>query len=135
MFVWNESWATGNEIIDAQHKELFKAINSLLEACSKGEGQNVISKTMQFLIDYTKKHFGDEEKLQQQYHYPDYANHKKMHEKFKESMVDLASQLKAQGATTLIMTKISSSTGGWLISHIEHEDKKVAAHIRKQSGN
>jgi hemerythrin-like metal-binding protein len=133
MFTWSESWAVGNELIDAQHKQLFKAINSLMDACSKGEGQSAVNSTMQFLIDYTKKHFGDEEKLQQKYSYPDYTKHKQTHEDFKNAMNDLKNQLQTQGSTTLLVTKISSSVGGWLISHIEREDKKLADYIRKQS--
>ena len=62
-YYWKDEWATGNANIDTQHKQLFKAINDLLEACSSGQGRVKLSATMQFLIDYTDKHFGDEEKM------------------------------------------------------------------------
>ncbi len=30
---------TGNALIDKEHRELLKAVNDLLDACSKGEGR------------------------------------------------------------------------------------------------
>ena len=31
---------TGNTMIDQEHKELFEAVNRLLDACSKGQGRS-----------------------------------------------------------------------------------------------
>ena len=132
-FNWNENLATGNTLIDTQHKQLFNAINELLNACKSNHGQASIDSTMQFLIDYTHEHFGEEEKLQQKYHYPDYQNHKKIHDSFKLSIEELAKNLKTEGPTALLLTKITSSTGDWLINHIHLQDKKVAAHIHEKS--
>ena len=67
---------SGNILIDQQHKQLIDAINNLLQACSTGKGRAEIAKTTKFLYDYTQKHFRDEERLQMQYRYPDYPNHK-----------------------------------------------------------
>jgi hemerythrin len=128
-FTWNDNLSTGNAMIDAQHKQLFTAINDLLDACGSGHGKARIDSTMRFLIEYTHKHFGDEEELQKQYHYPGYAEHKKMHDSFKASIEELAKELQTQGATPVLVAKITASTGEWLIHHIQHEDKRVAAHI------
>lgn len=129
-FNWTEAWATGNTMIDAEHKELFRAINELLEACTSGHGQDRIASTMKFLIDYTAQHFGDEEALQQNSHYPDYPRHKTLHENFKKTVADLDKKLKEQGPTPTLITQVSSSTGGWLITHIAQEDKRLAAHVK-----
>ena len=32
---------TGNALIDSEHRQLFKAVNDLLDACSQGNGQTV----------------------------------------------------------------------------------------------
>ena len=62
--------------IDAEHKQLFDAINDLMDACAQGVGREKIMSTTQFLNSYVNKHFGDEEKLQVQSKYPGYAAHK-----------------------------------------------------------
>jgi len=121
---------TGNSAIDAQHKELIAAINTLLDACSKGKGRDSLNSTAQFLYDYTSKHFADEEKLQIASNYPDYQNHKRYHEEFKKVVRDLIAELDKDGPTIAMVGKMNTSIGGWFINHIKVQDAKVAAHIR-----
>ena len=121
---------TGNEMIDSQHRQLFKAINDFQDACSSGQGKDRVSATMKFLVDYTAKHFGDEERLQQQSNYPDQPNHKKLHEEFKSLVADLAKQQQNEKSTIMVLTKLSNSLGNWFVNHIMREDKRIAAHVR-----
>jgi len=132
-YTWTDDLTTGNEAIDAQHKQLFKALNDLIDACFKGEGHAKLDPTVQFLVDYTEKHFADEEKLMQQYGYPGYLNHKKLHEAFDRTAVEIAEQLKKEGPTAAMVRKVNSSIGNWFTHHIKDEDKKVAAYIRDNS--
>lgn len=131
-FTWTAALETGNGTIDAQHKQLIGAINSLLEACSKGQGRAKLKETTDFLYEYTSKHFADEEKLQLASKYPDYPNHKRYHETFKQVVRDINAQLNEQGPTIVLVGKVNSSIGDWLVNHIQKEDVKVAAHIRSQ---
>jgi hemerythrin len=117
-------------MIDTQHKELIKAVNSLLAACSSGKGRAALHETLDFLSNYTARHFADEEKLQMQHRYPDYVNHKKLHDRFKVVVADLSRQLKTEGPTVVLVGKVNASIGDWLVTHIKREDKKVAAHLR-----
>lgn len=121
---------TGNPTIDAQHKAWFTAINNLLDACAKGKGRDTLSSTAKFLYDYTVKHFADEEKLQLESKYPDYANHKRYHEEFKRVVRDINEELAREGPTIVMVGKVNNSLGSWFLNHIKREDTKVAAHIR-----
>lgn len=123
---------TGNALIDQQHKELFDAINALLDACAQGKGRDSLKKTTSFLYEYTSKHFADEEKLQQASQYPDYPNHKQYHEGYKKVVRELMDQLEKDGPTIVLVGKVNSAVAGWLINHIKREDVKVAAHIRSK---
>jgi len=131
-FIWKNEWVTGNATIDTQHKQLFKAINDLLDACSGGQGRVKLDSTIQFLIDYTNKHFSDEEKIQQQYNYPDAPNHKKLHNAFKSMVLGLAQKLRTEGPSIAIVAKVNSDLGDWLVKHVQREDKKIAEYIRNQ---
>lgn len=131
-YSWTTDLETGNAKIDEQHKQLFVAINNLLEACSKGKGRDALKETTSFLYDYTSKHFADEEKLQLASQYPDYANHKQYHETFKKTVRELMDQLETQGPNIVLVGKVNTAVAGWLISHIKREDVKVAAHIRSK---
>lgn len=130
-YKWNPNLETGNLTIDSQHKELIQAINELLDACSQGKGRVQVAKTSEFLLNYTKTHFADEEKLQIQARYPDYTKHKQYHTEFVKVVQDIVSQLNAEGSSVVIVGKINNAIAGWLINHITREDVKVAEHIRK----
>lgn len=123
---------TGNPVIDSEHKQLFDAINNLLDACSKGQGRAEIEKTTKFLYDYTSKHFANEEKLQIQSRYPDYQHHKELHEGFKKSVAAVAKKLSEQGPTIVLVGEINSLVSGWLITHIKMEDKKLATFLKNK---
>lgn len=134
-YSWDKSLETGNLTIDTQHKSIIKAINDLLDACSKGKGRVEVEKTLKFLQDYVIKHFSDEEKLQLKYNYPDYKAHREKHEAFKKVVKDIVDEYNKSGASIQLVAKVNSSVAGWLISHIKIEDKKVAAHIKSGGGN
>uniref|UniRef100_UPI0038CC0595 bacteriohemerythrin n=1 Tax=Luxibacter massiliensis TaxID=2219695 RepID=UPI0038CC0595 len=131
-YVFDSSLETGNSTIDSQHRILFDRINDLLDACANGKGRAEIAATLKFLEDYTKEHFDDEEVLQRESGYPDRVNHKKYHEGFKRVVHQLGEQLQKEGPTVVLVGKINSSIGGWLVNHIQKEDVKVAAHIAAQ---
>ncbi|MDR1972117.1 MAG: hemerythrin family protein [Treponema sp.] len=129
-YEWDKTLETGHEMIDSQHKQLFAAINDLLAKCEEGKGTDELGKSLDFLNDYTIKHFFDEEKLQQKYNYPDYPNHKQYHEGFKKTVRDLKVQLIMKGPTAELLQEVHSKIGDWLVSHIKVQDSKLAAHIK-----
>lgn len=131
-YTWSADLETGNATIDSQHKELISAINKLLDACSAGQGRTQIAETSNFLVEYTKRHFGDEERLQRDSKYPDYATHKTYHDGFVKVVAKLVQDLNHEGPTIVMVGKINSTIAQWLLNHIKREDTKVAAHIKQQ---
>lgn len=130
-YTWNSALETGHPVIDAQHKELINAINNLLSACQQGRAADKVNATLDFLVSYTKRHFGEEEALQQKANYPDYPNHHQVHEAFVNVITDLSAELKQTGPTPSLINKIIRNVGDWLVNHIQQQDTKVAAHIKK----
>jgi len=55
-----------------------------------------------------------------------------LHEGFKKVVREIMDQLEKEGPSLLLVSKVNSSIGGWLINHIKREDVKVAAHIRSK---
>ena len=88
---------TGNQLIDSEHRQLFDAINALLDACAQGAGRTKINETVQFLNSYVSKHFRDEEQLQLQSKYPGYNAHHTFHEGYKRELAAAANQIGAEG--------------------------------------
>ena len=130
-YTWSPSLETGHHVIDAQHKELVRTANELFEECAQGSAAaDQINKTVDFLVSYTKKHFAEEEALQKQSGYPDYENHCKMHADFLKSTTALVAELKQSGPTPVVINKLIRGVGDWLVTHIQQQDAKIAAHIR-----
>jgi hemerythrin len=121
---------TGHELIDSQHKQLFDAINSLIESCEKGKGQEDLLKNLDFLNEYTIKHFFDEEQIQKTYKYPDYENHKKLHDNFKATVREFRVKMIMKGATADLAFEIQKVIGDWLVTHVKGQDIKLGSYIK-----
>ena len=131
-YIFDKSLETGNHLIDTQHRELIKAINDLLDACKAGKGRDKICSTGKYMAEYTAKHFGDEEVLQNKAKYPDYPNHKKLHEGFKKDIAEVNKELAAEGPTIAAVAKMNAKAA-WLINHIKTQDVRLAKHLASQS--
>ncbi|MDR1389248.1 MAG: bacteriohemerythrin [Treponema sp.] len=129
-FVWTDAMLVGHKTIDDQHKQLFAALNRLMDAIHKGKGRDELKKSLEFLGGYTVYHFDEEEKIQLQYEYPDYTNHRRYHETFKLAVADLASRMISQGPTDILVDEVKKQIGGWLVNHIEAQDARLGAHIK-----
>jgi hemerythrin len=131
LFEWTPTLAIGSSFIDNQHKQLFAAASALFEACQIGKEGVEVERTMLFLLDYTAKHFADEETLQKKYNYPDYPAHKQIHDDFQTVAQGMAEKLFQNGPTDDFISEVYITIGEWLIEHVRGEDAKLAAYIRE----
>ncbi len=127
---WTPDLSVGVNLIDDQHKELFKRVNQLLEATSQGKGKDEIGKTLQFLSDYVVTHFGTEEKAMIQHGYGGIAAHKAEHLAFLRDFGDLAKGYDSQGASTSLVLSLQRRVVDWLINHIGKSDKALGAFLK-----
>ncbi|MDR1419712.1 MAG: hemerythrin family protein [Treponema sp.] len=132
-YEWTKDLETGHSAIDGQHKDLIAALNSLMDAIESGKGSDAVSSSLNFLSDYTIRHFFEEEKLQQKYNYPDYPNHKKIHDNFKAVIHDLKVREMWKGSSDELVNEVRDKIGSWLVTHIKGQDVKIAAYIRSVS--
>lgn len=129
---WREDLAVGVSLIDEQHQELFARINSLLEACNQGKGREEVANVIAFLGEYIDLHFADEEALQREVAYPEYANHKAMHESFVADYQRLQQQLLTDGPTVRFVLQVNRKVVDWLVQHISKVDKALAAYVHSR---
>lgn len=127
---WSENLATGNSVIDDQHKELFRRFDSLLNACNQRKGKDEVYKLIIFLGDYVKTHFSMEEDLQVKHKYPQYRSHKEQHDGFIKDLQKLEQQLSLDGATLSLVIQTNQTMVNWLINHINQTDKELATYLQ-----
>ncbi len=129
--VFDDSLKTGNELIDTQHQELIARVNKLTEECKPGTEKTVAAITLGFLMDYTNKHFADEEKLQADCNYPLLDAHKAQHEKFVKQVHDLDDMLvEEEGPSEAFVEAVKKNVVDWLLNHICVWDKQVAQFVK-----
>jgi len=127
---WSASLSVNVAEMDKQHQKLVGMINELHDAMVKGKGKEVMAKTISGLMDYTKTHFTDEEKLIDRFQYPESASQKNMHKKFLDKVYEFKKQMD-EGKVGMTIT-LSDFLSDWLKNHIKIEDKKYGVFLNKQ---
>ncbi len=131
LFQWKDEYSVGHLEIDSQHKRLFQFAEELHSAMASGKGKDVLSKTLANLISYTKVHFATEERLMQQYHYPEYAQHKQSHDQLTSQVVQFQKEFEASRSSMTV--QIMQFLKDWLVHHIGQTDKKIAAFLKQKA--
>lgn len=131
---WNEELDVGVEEIDAQHRQLVKALNRFVEACDEGCGGDELVGMLGFLDDYAREHFATEERIQVESGFPDYEAHRELHLEFINRLHELKRRFLHEGASPEIVAEINLMVAGWLVSHIAGSDKKLARFLKKSKG-
>ena len=128
---WQESYRLGDERVDRQHRQIFALLSGLISSCLDGSNEEHVKKTLDFLVNYTVHHFFDEETLQLQYEYPEYARHKVLHEDFKATVTRIVEKYEKEGSSAELCNDLNKIVARWLVSHITREDRKIGEFIRK----
>ena len=127
---WNDRFAVGVQEIDNQHKELFKRVNSLVDAMTQKKGKDEIANVFKFLENYVVAHFGMEERYMAMHSYHDTPSHKAQHSEFIASFNALKKRYEETGATSEIVIMTNSKLGGWLRTHIPVTDKALGTFLQ-----
>lgn len=129
--VWTDSMSTGVAEVDAQHKELLDAVNSLGEAMQTGKGKAEIESILTFAGHYAQKHFTCEEQYFDQYDCPDKTQNKDAHAQFVERFTALMAEFQEQGESFALMMRIYNELSTWLVQHILGVDTKLRPYVKK----
>ena len=119
---WTPGLAIGIELVDTQHKMLLEKLNDISEAIENQMGVDAITKTLDFMVDYTDFHFTAEEKHMTAHNYPGLAAHRLKHGELKKTLKNLVEDFEEEGATQALADAIDTFLGNWLIKHIEEVD-------------
>jgi hemerythrin len=128
---WDDSYRTGQPLIDRQHQELFRLVNDLHGAIVAHTDRGMIAPTLEKLIVYTIQHFHAEEALMSQVAYPDLFIHRKKHQDLTKRAREIQEEYRA-GRLVLSIT-LSSFLADWLRHHIKEDDMALVAYLRSRS--
>ena len=129
---WTNDLATGVELIDEQHKELFRRVNALLEACMNGRGVETAAQTLDYLGWYVIEHFETEEEVMRRAKYAGTREHEAMHRQFRNTITDLKLEIEGGSLGPHTVVRVNRLVVGWLNSHIRKADRAMAAELRQE---
>jgi diguanylate cyclase (GGDEF)-like protein/hemerythrin-like metal-binding protein len=89
--IWDETYESGNALIDKQHQRLFHLANALMAGLTEATPLSEVTLRLETLLAHTSQHFHDEEALLREAQYPDLAKHASIH----ASLLAKARQLQA----------------------------------------
>lgn len=128
---WTQNLSVGVEMIDHQHKTWFEKAEKLFEAGRNNQAKEYIGELLDFLEDYTKKHFADEEQYMLKIKYPAYQEQKQAHDFFIQKLAKLRSDFKTSGGNLLVILNANQMVLDWLTKHISDMDKKIGDYAKK----
>ena len=77
--IWEDTYESGNALIDAQHKRLFHLASALMSTLTEDRPLAEVSLRLETLLAHTAQHFHDEEGLLRAARYPDLTDHANIH--------------------------------------------------------
>jgi len=126
IFKWKDTFCTGIEEVDVQHKRLFELGSELYEIVTLNDGfdhYDELVEILENLKDYTIYHFEHEEKLMEKYNYELIEEHKVEHRKFIEKIADVETENLDEKQKKIMLTMIEF-IANWISTHILKTDFK-----------
>jgi hemerythrin len=127
---WDDKYSVNIQVIDQQHKGLFKVLGDLYDGLGKEEEKEFLEAIIRELVQYAVEHFKTEEVFMRQYDFPGYEAHKKEHEDFKAKVASFQEDLLA-GKITLSVEVMVFLTD-WLGHHILETDKEFGPYLNNK---
>ena len=124
--IWNDRYNIGVDIIDKQHKKLFRILNKLfiLEQ-RKEKSQWVCQEAIKYFKDHTLEHFQDEEEYMENIRYPGLQAQKRAHRIFVSKLEELDLE-QLDDNQQEYLEELMEFLFGWLSNHILKSDKLIA---------
>ena len=134
-FAWKEEFNIGVDVIDKEHKKLFKIINKLFAFKEDEETRQwACREGIKFFKGHAVNHFSDEEAYMDSIQYEGAEQHKRLHEGFRENTLPaLEQELEQSGYASDAMEHFLGVCAGWLIGHTLTEDVAITGKMRKQT--
>jgi len=125
---WNESFRTGCEEIDRQHRHMMRLINEMDLAVKSNASFESIEPIVDELVEYTQKHFANEEHILESNQCPGLEKHKNAHVHLMKELLDWREKAKLCNAEKI--QELMAFLRIWFPGHILGVDKKHAEFLK-----
>jgi len=128
---WTAALSVGDDVIDAQHQELFRRVDRLLDAMARNDRSEAV-RLLEFMLDYCDAHFAAEERLMADTGFPDATRHIQEHRTFRREIEALDADFLVNGPTGRLVLQLEQLTVGWLKEHVYFTDVSLGRWLSTQ---
>jgi hemerythrin len=130
LLTWNEKYSVNVREIDDQHKRLLTLVGNLHSAMLEGKGREGLGKVLDGVVAYAASHFAAEERLMKAHGYPEYEEHRTIHTKMTQKVLDIQKQYH-QGKVNITLDTMKFLED-WVAKHIMGTDKKYGPFLNSK---
>lgn len=124
---WTENLSVGVTRMDDHHKTLVELINRVFDAMS-GDASGAVDPVLSELLDYTRYHFSEEEKLLEERGYPELDEHREVHRAMVAEVVEMRARRQAD-AKSVTAAETLDFLSKWLMRHIIGKDLRYRSYV------
>ncbi len=120
LLTWDGKYSVGVKPMDSQHTVLFGLLNDLHAAMMKGQAQSLTGPLLLKLVQYTRTHFTDEERMMAAAKYPRLADHRLKHRELIKQVEEYAAR--HNRGEISVNLQLMTFLRDWLTNHIQKVD-------------
>lgn len=124
VFEWSHRYSVDVRDVDEQHQHFMDIVNALYEAMDRGEGPQVLGKTLTALSEHAEAHFKLEQKYMRECRYPETDRHVAEHDEFRQ-IVDRLREKSQVEDPKMFTVRLAAFLRDWLVDHVQKEDKRL----------
>ncbi len=126
---WTSDLEIGVPVIDEQHRLLVDRLNRVSAAMAECQGEEEVGRTLTFLSNYAREHFGDEEALMKREDYPGLERQRVEHASFLDTLAELERDFVEEGSTRPLAEAVDTFLVNWLTRHIQGLDAEFGRYL------
>ncbi len=127
---WQDKFLVGVPEVDHEHRELIRLINSLHESLSRQQSTELVRATLGEIHAGISAHFALEEKNMQSWRYPDFAEHKRDHERLLDELHDFLDACEQQMPPDT--DAFGARLNAWFETHFQTHDARLHRWIQRR---
>lgn len=131
--VWNDAFAVGDAVIDAQHQAFFLQIDTVSRALDHGQGWETVMTFYRTFCSTLVRHFRDEEVMLERIAFPDLDNHRAEHTALLASVAEVEEMLLG-GENAQHWRRAVKHLFIALVEHLAASDMRYKSHVQRANG-
>ena len=129
VFKWRESFSTGVEIFDEDHRKIIDLVGRLYEALRDKDQEMDLEGIIKECGDYVETHLQKEEEGMQSLHYEKAEEHTREHDEFRREIARITEKL-ASSNTEGVAEELYHFLRHWFEKHIIESDRQYGPFFR-----